>query len=1745
MLIDPKRSEQASKDNLSLTENSCPRKSKPWLGQRNLLLGMGGVGVLLLGGSVAYGHYFVQTQIAPLVENGLADFINRPVKIGAVQAVSLHHIRFGQTEFLPTTNDPDRASLEALEIYFNPLQWLLSRKLNIKVTAIQPKAYLEQGKTGNWLLTPIDKIDPDRPILLDRLDLEKAQVTVKARNAQGKFKTPVAIYLDQTKIEAQNQGQQIGFQLQGNLGKGSQFKLNGSHDRAAIATNLSVQGHNLVINDINNLLTLPIALNQGNLDSNLDIQVRQERLTSLQGIANLRGVTTNLTVLPQPLKNIQGILRFKGTKIGFDGLKADLGTIATQTGGYVDFEKNYNLTVTTKPIAIAQVIKTFALPQPQIALDGSIESQIRIKGVLSHPQITASIQNAGKSLIKVDKFNLKSIKTDLILNDSHITVSQINAIPKEGGSVTGKGIITGKVQPTGKVALKDFQFNLQGSQLPIKAIAPDYSANLPKFAVSGQTQISGQWEKPQSVKAIANLAIPIANGMVRTQDLTYQGGNWHGEVQVSGVNLARLSLPVQPRFRQGSLSGDFSVQGKNHDLNQLQILGQATLAIAGGIIRAKQFSLIQKQWQANLVTDNLNLRRILPRFASNNITGQALLTGSLLKPLDQLQGKGQITVHLPQGQVQATQVSFDSQRFQATLSPQSVALNSFNPKLRGNLDGKIKIQGNLAKWQPHNLQAEGKIKLSQGLPGLERPLKSTFQWQDDRLILTEVTAKNLIARGSAIASLDALFRSDLSANLIQAVDLEVGVKNLALERLFQASPTKKVAQTGKLDFDGKIRGSLQNPDIQGNLALRDLEINQIAFDPYLQGKIDKSIAKGLTLELLGKNDQLNLFLDPQFKPVSFSFKRKEMQVTGDRGAALRDREQNLLFVTAQQLPLALVKEVAIQSSLITPNTDSVKHLTPLTGDLSGNFRINLSDSSILGVKVVVDQPRYGTLNGDRILGNLAYSQGVLTVSNSQLSLKNQNYPFQGKVSFNSHNPRFQGEIGLPESNVEDILQTLQIFRLDDLKRGLNFPVYSKAADLYDETNPSQALAEVGLPQSSIHKQLSYLSEINAQLKQQRQQRAENSPLPDLDSLRGQLSGKIAVQGEIGGKIETAFNFTGKDWRWANLQIDNLQLQGNWQNGILTLEPLRLQTGKSLFVLTGKVGEEGQIGELQLANIPLKPLASLISNPQGLDLDGSLNATISLGGNRRNPQAKGNLQIENVTLNQTQLQATAGNFAYQKGRFDFAINSVLYSKTEPIILEGSIPYVFPFASLEPDSDRFNLSFRAKNEALSLIALATQGELSWINGKGLVQLDIFGRIDPQTQILRGIQGEGNVSLENATIAAQVLPDDPLTQVNGNLHLDLNQLDIRSFTGQLGGGNLAIAGSLPLLKPLAQTNPLTITFENSAFKLKELYQGGLKGNIQITGSVVEPDIGGNLDLFKGKILLGEALPNLENTGELNQTAEFKGLNLNLGEDIRIQRSPVLDFLATGTVTLNGNMGQLLPEGTISLKSGQINLFASQLRLAGGNENVAQFSPHRGLDPYLNLRLVSAATETRRNSLNINPLSSEIDEPFSANSESLQMIRIQALVQGYASQLTKSIQLTSSPRRSQREIIALLGGGFVNTLGQEDGAIGLANLAGSAVLGGVQGQIGEALGLSQFRIFPTPLINDKERTTSTQLGVAAEAGVDLSNDLSFSIQKIVNTDRPPQWGLRYRLNENMTIRGSSNFADDSRGIVEYEQRF
>ncbi|NEO46231.1 MAG: translocation/assembly module TamB, partial [Moorea sp. SIO4A3] len=199
-------------------------------------------------------------------------------------------------------------------------------------------------------------------------------------------------------------------------------------------------------------------------------------------------------------------------------------------------------------------------------------------------------------------------------------------------------------------------------------------------------------------------------------------------------------------------------------------------------------------------------------------------------------------------------------------------------------------------------------------------------------------------------------------------------------------------------------------------------------------------------------------------------------------------------------------------------------------------------------------------------------------------------------------------------------------------------------------------------------------------------------------------------------------------------------------------------------------------------------------------------------------------------------------------------------------------------------------------------------------------------------------------------------------------------------------------------------------------------------------------------------------------------------------------------------------------------------------------------GRDPELDVQMVASVIESRKQPITSETFANEIsDSP--TNFGSTETIRVQAKVKGLASQLFDRVELNSMPKRSEGEIVALLGGGFVDTLGRGNTTLGLANLAGSALLSNVSNLIGDAAGLDEFRIFPTTVTDDNRRTDTLEIG--AEAGINITNNLSFSLLKVLTTDQPIQYNLRYRVNEEILLRGASNFSDDTKIIFEYENRF
>lgn len=412
------------------------------------------------------------------------------------------------------------------------------------------------------------------------------------------------------------------------------------------------------------------------------------------------------------------------------------------------------------------------------------------------------------------------------------------------------------------------------------------------------------------------------------------------------------------------------------------------------------------------------------------------------------------------------------------------------------------------------------------------------------------------------------------------------------------------------------------------------------------------------------------------------------------------------------------------------------------------------------------------------------------------------------------------------------------------------------------------------------------------------------------------------------------------------------------------------------------------------------------------------------------------------------------------------------------------------------------------------------------------------------------------------SKALPED-LTNVNGTVLFERDRLRVAdAVTGQLGQGEVQVTGVLPLqyalseFDPDAQT-PLTVSLNDLAIDLNDLYDGGVNGTVTVTGSALAPVIGGDILLSNGRILIpgqeaagpaGTATAALPQNGQSGQSnlfrpPQYSALRVRLGDRLRVTYDPVLSFVVRGDLDVSGTQLDPLLDGRVYLRSGQVNLFTTQFNLERGYSSTADFSSERGLDPFLDVQLVTSVPEVTRfpsTTPSAFPNSEIVDTATAGDFGAIQTVRVQARVNGPASQLFEELELTSSPRRSETEILALLGG--IGNL-QGSATTALASIAGSPLLNGIQNLVNDTFGISDFRLFPTTIISDDARTTS--LALATELGFDITRNLSVSVLQLLTVREPTQFSLRYRLTDQLLLRGSTNLNGEGRAVLEFETRF
>lgn len=1076
--------------------------------------------------------------------------------------------------------------------------------------------------------------------------------------------------------------------------------------------------------------------------------------------------------------------------------------------------------------------------------------------------------------------------------------------------------------------------------------------------------------------------------------------------------------------------------------------------------------------------------------------------------------------------------------FQAVVNASGVQLKSFSPQLRGQLSAnKVRVTGN--SFDLAEIQAQGQVGFSEGLAVIEQPLTAQVRWNGDRIIVQKATAPGLNASGTVDVRLP-----ERAAPEIAKFNLDVQARDYNLQD-FGLDIPGNVTLAGQADFTGKVTGTPDAPNAIGNLGLQNLRVNNgLAFDPVLTGKLNYQAGQQTQLQVSGKQDRIAFTLDENNRPVSFFVRRNQAVAKGTT------QGENLV-VNVQDFPIAVLRNAI--------GGDRLKQIGAIGGDLSGKLVVdlaeNIAESTVVG-DLTIARPRAGRFTADRVQARFRYDAGAFSLTQGELQQGKSRISVSGNLAAQGDR-KFQFQTNFDRARIENVLQALSVFGFEDLAGGL----------LPEDLPGAEALptVSVGIPKKSLLAQLRLFSEIRALIAQQQQQERASATLPPLSALNGTISGEIAVTGALPPGLQPSFdvNFEllGQDWQWGTYKVDEAIARGSFEDGVLTLLPLRLDLGDELIAFTGQLGEDlsGQLRVVSLPIVTLQPFLDRLPQALPFDVTGQLNALVTLAGSLENPIAIGEVSLVKASLNQQPIQTAQLSFNYNDARLSFA-SDVSIAGTQPVEITGSIPVALPFASVQPDSNQISIQANVQDRGLALLNLFTE-QVAWVNGQGQVNLEVQGTLDRPV-----VTGEAVV--KNATLKAEALPE-PLRNVTGTVEFNGDRIVVPNITGQYNSGKVTAEGTLPIFatqQAQPATNPLTVSLNDLEVDIEGRYEGGVSGNVVITGTALSPDLGGKIRLANGQVSLGgtEETPTAAAGTPAGSTAtsgtatnrntteespiEFTNLQLILGDDVRIVRQPLLSFEAEGDLAINGTLTNPRPQGVVRLTGGQVNLFTTQFNLARGEEQTARFTPKGGLDPILDVTLVATVPETTGGIGRVptTPFSGEIRDVGATTFGTFRTVRVQAAVEGPASELADNLELTSEPNRSEAEIVALLGGSFINTVGRGDPTLGLATIAGSALLSNFQDnitEIGEALGIDELRLFPT-IVTEPEEQASV-LGLAAEAVFAITNDFSVSLSRVFAADDLLRYNLIYRLNDQILVRGSTNLSGENRLLVEYETRF
>ena len=1808
-------------------------------------LTLGAIVALGAAGGALWAWIFVNERLSPWLSELLTESIDRPVALGEVERVSLTGIQLGPSAIPPTETDPDTLYVDSINVRFNPLQ-LLGRQIRPQINLVGVQGYIEQDQEGLWTDVEIDLGDEDA----DEDPFIRVHPTVGIQDSElvllpylGEGENPLPLTLGNingtvtvASVEVEDplesgvvlDAQQIDLDLRAAPENAGQLIVNGviqqlDYDDAAVDSpldrldaNMTVQAQQLDLAVLSPSILasvpgdLPLTVTSGILNGNLEADLTPQDPPQITGTARLQSGAIAVDGLPKTIDNITAQARFQGNRVALEDVTAQYANLTARGGGLIDTRNGYDLTAQIAPFELSEIAEELELEFP-IEAAGTFVADASMTGPLADPNITGSLTST--SVTTIDRVQFASIATELVYVPEAIILSSLDVVPLEGGSLTGSGIYT-FADPA------ELSLQVEGQDLPADAIGRAYG--LPETitlgAVDIDADISGpinnlggvvSWQAPDgdyptrgTAEVVANTVrvqeaiVAVAGGIVSGTG-TLEQGQWDADLIAQDIQLGEFDESLEGAIAAGAVQ----LAGSLDDLTLQGIRGSGdiTASLRGGTLTS-QVALANGNWDADVQTRDFPVSQFIPDVPVSTVSADASLSGNIENlTLEGILGNGTVTAAIAGGTV-TSDFLLENGFWQADGEGNNLQLGQLVADLQGTGNATFQLAGSFDNLTPAGIRGRANITLSDGLAtvaslspqlaNVRAPLEASLEWDGRDLLVSRLDTAGLSANGT----ITPIF-SGPEAPGIAAIDLAIAARDYALAALPIDFPPA-LALTGQATFDGRLTGSPDDLNLAGDLALANLALNDLVFDPLLAGDVQFSSREGLDIELLGQEDEIVVTYDVQPRQLNF-------RVQADEAVAIGQTEGNLLQTQIYNFPISVLN--------IPP--DESNPYGPLRGEVTfAAATVDLRNLSTVG-QVDVANLGFGYFSVDRVFGGFAYANGVASVNNGEIRMSDTNprgevletriYELSGRYAVRG-TPQIQAAISTEEGQLRDILEILKVSEIADFRRGF-VPTDGFIPASQEEAERLLATTPAGNPNDTLLNQLRRLSEI-IELEIQEDLETETATLPPLDELQGEFRGGINLSANIPDDINVAFDIEGDDWTWgSDLSADTVLAQGSYQNGTLFFDPLRFETGEgegAAFInLAGDFSldpADPQTREIELtvANLPAENLQEIANLP--FDLGGRLNGNATLQGRLAAPTLAGNLELVDGTLNREPIDRADANFTYTEGRLGLDANLLLVDSDDPLTLSAQVPYELPFLEEPPIDNSFLISANVRDEGFALLNVFTQ-EVAWESGQGEAILRVEGNIFESSGNLIPVPTafDGIILLQGATISFSALPD-PMTDITGQIRLDPSNLAVvvDRLTGQFSDGELRAQGTFPLVQPLsipeeiedlepedASTDepesemvldemdaeldipptttarpltqiPLTLALDNIDLDLKGLYNGQANGEVVLGGSLqTGPMLTGEIDLSDGIITIPEGddssafipVDDTRNNQLQLPPLQFSDLRLVLARNVRIVEGALLNVEADGGLRIDGTIADLRPFGTIRLPSGRVELFATSLRLAGENDR-AEF---RGdfdaiLDVTLQTSLPDVAGQT-----GIQPTTSpfpqnEIPDPaiegLGLTQQGNGLVRINARYRGPASELSSlqtdlnNLELSSSPPRSNNELIALLSRNVLGAFDTlQDGDDALAGLATFA---------GSAL-LQRARDFlgdTIPLSEFRIFQASESTGqvndaqdIGIEIGVDVRPNISVSVLRVLTNDTPFQFNVRYRISDQFTLRGTTSFED------------